>query len=111
MAEINMFDSTPAVRNLNFEDPWAKKSSVALTLGVGTYLSNAHYEHPVYGNHIMIGNYCSCAHDITFVLGAHDYKNVSTFPFNNEGIFKQIYRGGVSFPKSGIKIMMFIIKF
>lgn len=55
-------------------------------LGVGTYVGESEVsffvENPV-APHILIGHFCSLAGKIYFLIGGnHNYKNVSTFPFD-----------------------------
>ena len=54
-----------------------------VTLGPKSYIVDAIIEAPEQCN-ILIGNYCSIAHDVHFLLGMnHDASNVTTYPENH----------------------------
>ena len=72
--------------------------SVILTLGKGSYIVSADYEIPSFRSHILIGNYCSLAQRIKFVIGInHAYKRGTTYPFEEvppaRRRLEQIYSG------------------
>ena len=57
----------------------------AMTLGAGSYCVNATFE---FGNgrmnHVLVGRYTSIGHNVIFLSGYnHDYKRVSTYPFED----------------------------
>ena len=60
-----------------------------LTIGDGSYVVGGHFE--TYSDnccHILIGKYCSIAHDINFLLSMnHDYRTVTNFPWNTKTFF------------------------
>lgn len=52
------------------------------TMGGGSYIVEANIEDWDQYQHFFVGNFCSIAHDVTFVLGRnHDYHAVSTAAF------------------------------
>lgn len=58
------------------------------TMGMCSYIVSADIEDADQYQHFLIGNYCSIAHAITFVMGRnHDYNAVSTAAFGE--IFKR----------------------
>ncbi|TCL36122.1 virginiamycin A acetyltransferase [Anaerospora hongkongensis] len=57
-----------------------------ITLGIKSYVANAVIETFLHkeSNHLMIGNYCSIAHDVSFLINLdHNYRYVSTYPIAN----------------------------
>lgn len=66
---------------------------IFLTLGVGSYIADSDVQctNPEHG-HILIGNFCSLARNITFLLGMnHDYRYVSTYPFRTKKCLKMLF--------------------
>lgn len=57
------------------------------SIGVGTYgISYDTIKSFRSDDHIAIGNYCSIASDVVFLLsGEHNYKHISTYPFFDTG--------------------------
>ena len=53
-----------------------------VSIGKGTYGGIFAYTFGNPNEYLSIGNYCSIANDVVFLLGGnHDYKTLSTFPF------------------------------
>ena len=79
----------------------AEKENV-LTAGAGTYIGNA--ELKVFAEnqnspHILTGRFCSLADKIYFAIGGnHNYKNVSTFPFDVAWIVNRTFGSAVALP-------------
>ena len=93
-------ESEPIDRRLVYEvDPFGKDH--CLTIGTGTYFDEmwlpifpANKNKPV--PHILLGRFSSISKKISFFMGGnHNYKNVSTFPFDMDNVVKKIF-GGVS---------------
>ncbi|WP_297569139.1 CatB-related O-acetyltransferase [uncultured Anaerovibrio sp.] len=57
---------------------------LAVTVGDGSYITDASIE---FGNtkcHVLVGRYCSIAHRVVFEVGLnHDYHCVTTYPFDD----------------------------
>lgn len=66
-----------------------------LTLGAGSYIGNAELSVFVENQsspHILAGRFCSFADKIYFAIGGnHNYKNVSTFPFDVNWLVQKIF--------------------
>lgn len=82
---------TVSIQFSNFDISVRKLSvngqSNIITLGEGAYIVGANV---AFGDatvdHILVGKYSSLAHDLHFIVGLnHDYKRVSTYPFENTG--------------------------
>lgn len=80
---IHVGDFSNKIRKISFDGGvWRG------TMGGGSYIVSADIEDWDLYQHFLIGNYCSIAHAITFVLGRnHDYNAVSTAVFGE--IFKK----------------------
>lgn len=56
-----------------------------ITLGIKSYIVNSVIETFLHkeSNHLMIGNYCSIAHNVSFLINLdHNYSYVSTYPID-----------------------------
>lgn len=86
---ISVGDFSNKIRKISFDGGvWRG------TMGRGSYIVSADIEDWNLYQHFLIGNYCSMAHAITFVLGRnHDYNAVSTAAFGE--IFKKDIPGSV----------------
>lgn len=74
-------------REQTFDDKG--KNVSYLTLGDGSYISGASYEKVMWRGHVLVGNYCSISHGIKLVVAQnHDYRKVTTYPFDNPKLFK-----------------------
>lgn len=54
-----------------------------ITIGIKSYIVSSVIETSLYkdSNHLMIGNYCSIAHNVSFLINIdHNYEYVSTYP-------------------------------
>lgn len=74
--DISLFDLRPMTRN--YIENVDGKDHVIITLGAGSYISSAHIA--IWDSHILIGNYCSMAHKINFVVGGvHHHKAITSY--------------------------------
>lgn len=54
---------------------------ITMSVGAYSYAINFSYWIPTSRTHVMIGNYCSFARQLTFNIGRnHNFKNVTTYP-------------------------------
>ena len=73
-----------------------------LTLGAASYIKSA--ELSVFAEnknfpHILIGRFCAFADKIYFAIGGnHNYKNVSTFPFDVDRVLERIFKSANALP-------------
>ncbi len=78
------------------------EQEVILTLGAGSYIGNVEINTFVDNQnfpHILAGRFCSLADKIYFAIGGnHNYKNVSTFPFDVNRIVQKIFASNNSLP-------------
>jgi len=59
-----------------------KYNRTVMTIGPKSFVVEAKLEFYIPG-HVLIGSYCSLAHDIVFLAGMnHDYRAVTTYPFD-----------------------------
>ena len=69
----NLHNDTTAVNIFPYEK---------VSIGKGTYGGIFAYTFGNSNEHLSIGNYCSIANDVVFLLGGnHNYQTLSTFPF------------------------------
>ncbi|HHY28668.1 MAG TPA: CatB-related O-acetyltransferase [Desulfitobacterium dehalogenans] len=57
-----------------------------ITMGIKSYVVNSVIETFLHqeSNHLMIGNYCSIAHNVSFLINLdHNYNYLSTYPISN----------------------------
>jgi len=67
-------------------------------VGIGTYGPLKVFSYGNNSESLTIGNYCSIATGVTFLLGGeHDFRNISTFPFKFffNGEIESITKGGI----------------
>ena len=78
--DISYPNADACVREIHMGD---KEPRTIVTLGICSYLAQANFDFELRDFcHVLIGNYCSLAHRITFELGTnHDYHKVSSYPF------------------------------
>ena len=73
-----------------------------LTLGAASYIENT--ELSVFADninfpHILIGRFCSFADKIYFAIGGnHNYKRVSSFPFDVDRVLERIFKSANALP-------------
>jgi len=85
--ELNKNNYTIAKNKFNFNNVY---------VGKGTYGDLNIYSFSKHNEHLDIGNYCSIAPNVSFLLsGEHNYKLFSTYPFSfrNTGIDESISKG------------------
>ena len=76
-------------RSLTFNDNG--KSALAFTLGSGSYIVSSSYETINIRKNVLIGKFCSLAHEIIFAIGMnHNYNCVSTYPFKHRDMLQQV---------------------
>ena len=64
-----------------------------INVGKGTYGIIDAKTYGGKGCNLVIGNYCSIANDVVFILGGeHNYKNISTYPFKAKFLKESDYR-------------------
>ena len=78
--KISCINFDPTVRKIYADD--AKQENI-VTFGAGSYMAESSFNAASGRNcHVLVGRYCSIAHDVKFVIGInHDYRNVGTYPF------------------------------
>lgn len=87
-------ESHPTDRKF-FNEIGNKGRETLLTLGAGSYIGNAELnffiEDPSIAN-VLIGRFCSFADRICFFVGGnHNYKRVTSFPFDVDSVIKKIF--------------------
>ena len=95
-------DSAPNDRRLMFNVKQLGYENL-LTFGTGTYIgaemSMAVFESTFHTPNILVGRFSSLADKMNFLTGAnHNYKNVSSFPFDSVNIAKTIFGDVKPFP-------------
>jgi len=74
-----MSDFSPRVRSVPFD---AYPEMALLTLGIRSYLTSGTAHAFTTDAHILVGNYCSLAHELDFYLGMnHNHHAISSYPF------------------------------
>lgn len=87
--KLNKHNYTIAKNKYNFNNVY---------VGNGTYGDLNIYSFSKFNEHLSIGNYCSIAPNVSFLLsGEHNYKLFSTYPFSfrNTGIDESISKGDI----------------
>lgn len=57
------------------------KGEIIVTFGPKSYIAGSRVECGNIQTSLLIGNYCSIAHEIVFVIGLnHDFRNITTYP-------------------------------
>lgn len=81
--EFKEMSFSPEVRDIFSKDHLGREYKL-LTLGKRSYVASAEIETTGILTYILIGNYCSIAHNVHFLINTqHDYTGVSTYPWNN----------------------------
>lgn len=73
---------------------YASSKNLALTLGNYSYIVQANFSYDYEKSNAIIGRFCSISSGIRFIVGRnHNYKNLSTYPFDYYKFFAQLPNG------------------